>query len=112
MTSRGVRSVRVISRMDCWAKIGAKSDLLAAATWPGVARPRRSPNPNDFFSPRTVGVVRMFTKVSEARCARASRFLDTLLKGNAEHSSRHLKIGVPGDEQFWFVFPRQDPRDQ
>jgi hypothetical protein len=50
-----VRWVRSNSRMDCWAKIGAKSNFLAAARWPGVARPRRSPNPNDFTRPRVDG---------------------------------------------------------
>src|SRR5436309_1757393 len=57
MTASGVRWVRAISRIDCCAKIGAKSNLIAAARWPGVARPRRSPKPNDFFRPRTVGFI-------------------------------------------------------
>src|SRR6185369_16583672 len=54
-TSVGVRCVRSISRTDCCAKIGAKFVFATAATWPGVARPRRSPKPNDFLSPRTEG---------------------------------------------------------
>jgi hypothetical protein len=43
------RAVRVISRMDCWAKTGAMEPPTAwsARTCPGVARPRRSPKPAD-----------------------------------------------------------------
>ena len=39
--------MRVISRIDCCGKIGSipVPDRFIAATWPGVARPIRSPNP-------------------------------------------------------------------
>src|SRR5690349_11319402 len=85
MTSRGVRAVRAISRIDCWAKIGAKFDFRAAATWPGVARPRRSPNPNDFLRPRTVGVVSIsakFQRDAEVRQAVSYQFVAIVWEQN------------------------------
>ncbi len=55
MTSVGVRPVRVISRIDCCGKIGAIAEkpptARTARTWPGVARPRRSPRPAEVFVP-------------------------------------------------------------
>src|SRR5258707_6634846 len=55
MTSWGVRCVRDISRTDCWAKMGWSFPLRQAATWPDVARPSRSPNPNDGSNPSGEG---------------------------------------------------------
>ena len=59
MTSAGVRPVRVISRIDCCGKIGAIAvkppTARTARTWPGVARPRRSPRPADVRVPRGRG---------------------------------------------------------
>ena len=49
MTSPGPRPRRSISRIDCWAKIGARPESAArsARTCPGVASPRRSPRPTE-----------------------------------------------------------------
>src|SRR5208283_6066532 len=55
ITCWAVRCVRSNSRMDCCAKIGAKSNFCAAARCPGVANPKRSPNPKDFTRPSVVG---------------------------------------------------------
>ncbi len=53
ITSIGVRCVRAISRIDCCGKIGAIAPPTArtARTWPGVARPRRSPRPAEVLVP-------------------------------------------------------------
>src|SRR5260370_23411213 len=45
--------------------MGAKSDLRAAARCPGVANPRRSPNPKDFLKPSTAGWGRIMGKISD-----------------------------------------------
>src|SRR5512142_1271538 len=54
MTRRGMRPVRAISRIDCWGKIGSMPapPRRIASTWPGVARPMRSPKPKLGRSPR------------------------------------------------------------
>src|SRR5258708_4544704 len=59
ITWRGVRLVRVISRIDCWAKIGAMPAPAwrMATTSPAVARPRRSPKPKVGARPRGRGAV-------------------------------------------------------
>jgi hypothetical protein len=58
LTCRGVRFVRVISRIDCCAKIGSIPDpcCFMAATWPGVARPMRSPKPKLGARPSGTGL--------------------------------------------------------
>src|SRR5271170_1765504 len=57
ITCCGLRCVRVISRMLCWANMGLIEPpaFLRAATWPGVASPVRSPKPKLAARPRTVG---------------------------------------------------------
>src|SRR5438552_1630823 len=55
ITSCGVRWVRAISRTDCWAKMGWSLPLRQAAMWPGVASPRRSPNPKEGSRPSKTG---------------------------------------------------------
>ena len=54
----GVRDVRVISRIDCWGKMGAipAPASFIAATCPGVAKPIRSPNPKLGVIPNVVQV--------------------------------------------------------
>lgn len=49
--------MRSISRMDCWAKIGAipPPAALTARTCPGVASPSRSPRPTEARRPRVFG---------------------------------------------------------
>src|ERR1700722_18471212 len=66
ITCCGVRLVRVISRIDCWAKIGSMPEPVrfSAAACPGVARPRRSPNPKLGFNPSVVGRFSFFMMIS------------------------------------------------
>ena len=58
ITSTGVRPVRCISRIDCCGKIGWIGTPAArrACTWPGVARPIRSPKPKLGSSPSVTAV--------------------------------------------------------
>ena len=42
---------RAFSRIDCCARMGAIEERRMARMCPGVARPRRSPHPADFFKP-------------------------------------------------------------
>ena len=74
ITCCGVRPVRAISRMDCWAKIGAMSPptVRTACTWPGVASPSRSPIPAEVRRPSGCGC-------SQARCARRAAALRGLV---------------------------------
>ena len=69
ITSIGVRPVRVISRIDCCGKIGAIAakppTARTARTWPGVARPRRSPRPAEVRVPSGRGR-------SHSRCRRSA----------------------------------------
>ena len=69
ITSIGVRPVRVISRIDCCGKIGAMAakppTARTARTWPGVARPRRSPRPAEVRVPSGRGR-------SHSRCRRSA----------------------------------------
>ena len=57
ITSSGLRPVRVISRIDCWAKIipMPPPTARAARMWPGVASPIRSPQPAEVRSPNRPG---------------------------------------------------------
>src|SRR4051794_34874694 len=57
ITCDGVRWVRVISRMDCCAKIGLipPPARLRDSTCPGVARPVRSPKPKLDDKPSVTG---------------------------------------------------------
>jgi len=92
-TSWGERPVRSFSRTDCWAKMGARFVLRTDRTWPGVANPRRSPNP-------AISSARAFGHSSEARPCAARRRCGGRLNGPHAGPKSFQKDLVLGPLQF------------